>query len=388
MSWLRPTVRLRLTLLYGGLFIVASAILLALTYGLLGQALQPLDPSDPDDAEFDSGDQEGEHEGSFEEQLFAARNEERAEALSAVLTQSLVALIVTSAGAIVLGWVMAGRVLRPIRQITAHARHASEATLGERIGLRGPPDELKELGDTIDAMLGRLESAFAAQRWFAAQASHELRTPLAVIHAEADVALAAPDATDRERRLGAAVRAAADRSERLVDGLLALARSESTLRDNTRLDLAELVGDVVGEQARAADAAGISLDLELETAPIAGDRMLLERLVGNLVENAIRHNHRGGWVRVSVTMHAGTAVLRVANSGPALASGTVAALFEPFQRGRSGGPDRPRGFGLGLAIVRSVAIAHDGEVEAISPAEGGLVVTVRLPTAVTPPSSA
>jgi len=241
-SWLRPTVRLRLTLLYGGLFIASSALLLALTYGLLGRSLQPLDAPDPDDVSFESGDQEGEHEGSFEEQLFEARNEERAEALSAVLTQSLVALFFTSAGAIVLGWVVAGRVLRPIRHITAHARRASEATLGERIGLRGPPDELKELGDTIDAMLSRLEAAFAAQRWFAAQASHELRTPLAVMRAEADVAVAAADATERERQLGEAVRTAVDRSERLVDGLLALSRSESTLLGNARIDLAELVG--------------------------------------------------------------------------------------------------------------------------------------------------
>lgn len=387
MSWPRPTVRLRLTLLFGGLFIVSSVLLLALTYGLLGQALSPLEPPDPDEVEFESGDQEGEHEGSFEEQLFEARNEERAGALSAVLTQSLIALVLTSAGAMVLGWAVAGRVLRPIRQITGHARRASEATLGERINLRGPPDELKELGDTIDAMLGRLEAAFAAQRWFAAQASHELRTPLAVMRAEADVALTAADATERERRLGDAVRTAVDRSERLVDGLLALSRSESTLRDSTPIDLAELVGDVVGEQARAADAAGVSLDLSLETAPVVGDRMLLERLVGNLVENAIRHNHRGGWVRVSVTPHAEHSVLQVANNGPPLAPSTVAALFEPFQRGRSERSGRPRGFGLGLAIVRSVATAHDGEVEAISPAEGGLVVTVRLPAAVSPPPS-
>jgi signal transduction histidine kinase len=232
---MRTTIRLRLTLLYGALFIMASFLLLALTYGLLVRALPPLDPADTDEIEFESGPQ-----GSIAEQIIEARIDERAGALAEVITQSLVALVLTSAGAIVLGWVMAGRALRPMRQITAHARRASEATLGERIGLRGPPDELKELADTIDAMLGRLEAAFAAQRRFAAQASHELRTPLAVIRAEADVALAAPDATERERRLGEAVRAAADRSERLVDGLLALARSESTLRDSAQFDLAEL----------------------------------------------------------------------------------------------------------------------------------------------------
>lgn len=387
MNWPHPTIRLRLTLLYGGLFIAASALLLALSYGLLGQSLQPLDRPDSNQEDDHSGDQEGEHQGTFEEQLFEARNEERAGALSAVLTQSLVALVVTSAGAIGLGWVVAGRVLQPIRQITVHARHASEATLGERIGLEGPRDELKELGDTIDGMLGRLEAAFAAQRRFAAQASHELRTPLAVMRAEADVALTAADATERERRLGAAIRTAVDRSERLVDGLLALSRSESTLRESARLDLAELVGDVVGDQARAADAAGLSLDLALETATVMGDRMLLDRLVGNLVENAIRYTPRGGWVRVAVATEAGSAVLRVANSGPVLAPQVIADLFEPFQRGRSDRTGRTRGFGLGLAIVRSVATAHDGEVAATSPAEGGLVVTVRLPAADTPLST-
>jgi len=386
-NWPHPTIRLRLTLLYGGLFIAASALLLALTYGLLGQALQPLDRPDPDEVENDSGDQEGGHEGSFEEQLFEARNEERAGALSAVLTQSLVALVMTSAGAIGLGWVVAGRVLSPIRQITAHARQASEATLGERLGLQGPPDELKELGDTIDGMLGRLEAAFAAQRRFAAQASHELRTPLAVMRAEADVALTAVDATERERRLGAAIRTAVDRSERLVDGLLALSRSESTLRESARLDLAELVGDVVGDQVRAADAAGLALDLALGTATVMGDRMLLERLVGNLVENAIRYTPRGGWVRVSVGTEVGSAVLRVANSGPVLTPQVGTDLFEPFQRGQGDRPGRTRGFGLGLAIVRSVAIAHEGEVAASSPPEGGLVVTVRLPAVSTPPSA-
>lgn len=381
MNWPRPTVRLRLTLLYGGLFIAASILLLALTYGLLGVALAPLEPADLDDPEVQAGNQVEEDDDTIEERLFEARNEERAEALSAVITQSLVALVFTSVGAMLVAWVVAGRVLQPIRQITAHARRASETTLGERIGLRGPPDELKELGDTIDAMLGRLEAAFTAQRWFAAQASHELRTPLTVMRAEADVALAATDATARERRLGEAVRASVDRSDRLVDGLLTLARSEGTLRDQVRIDLAEIAGDVVGEYARAADAASISLDLTLATAPVAGDRMLLEHLVGNLVENAIRHNHPGGWVRASVSPEAGWAVLRVANGGPVLKSDAVAALFEPFQRGRGANPSSPRGFGLGLTIVRSVATGHDGKVEAAAPQAGGLIITVRLPLA-------
>ena len=297
------------------------------------------------------------------------------------------ALLVTSVGALALGWVVAGRVLRPIQSITAHARHASEATLGERIGLRGPPDELKELADTIDGMLDRLQAAFEAQRHFAAQASHELRTPLAIIRAEADVALAAPDVTERERRLAESTLMAADRSERLVDGLLALARSESTLRDDARLDLADLVGDVVGEQVRAADAAAVTLDLALASAAVAGDRALLERLVGNLVENAIRYNRPGGWIRVEVDSTDGAATLRVANSGPVVPPDVVATLFAPFQRGPANGRNRPTGFGLGLAIVRAVAAVHGGNVTATAQGEGGLAVTVRLPLASSPPPS-
>ena len=181
-------------------------------------------------------------------QIDALRKEERQSALRQVRIQAWIALVVTSAGALLLGWLIAGQTLAPIREITAHAQHASEETLDERIDLRGPPDEFKELADTFDSMLDRLQAAFESQRRFAAQASHELRTPLAIIRAESDVALAAPDVTEREVEYATSIRDAADRSERLVDGLLALARSESTLRDSRRVDLAELAGDVVGEQ--------------------------------------------------------------------------------------------------------------------------------------------
>lgn len=379
LNWPHLTIRLRLTLLFGGLFILSSVFLLALTYGLLGQALSPLDLPEPDDFITTGDDAEMDHEDSIEEQVFEARNEERAGALQAVLSQSILALILTSVGAMALGWTMAGRVLRPVRQITAHAQRASEATLGERIGLRGPPDEIQELGDTIDAMLGRLEAAFTAQRSFAAQASHELRTPLTVIRAEAEVALAAPDVTPRERQLGETVRRAADQSERLVDGLLALSRSESTLRDNAMLDLADLAGDVVGGLIPIANTRGVTLELSLNTAVVLGDRMLLQRMMGNLVENAIRYNVREGWVQVSVETHHDQAVLRIANSGPELSSETLASLFEPFQRGRHPGSERLRGFGLGLTIVRSVAHSHSGSVNAVPAAAGGLVVTVCLP---------
>jgi signal transduction histidine kinase len=390
----QPTVRLRLTLLYGGLFLATGILLLALMYGLLARTLgdgRDDDGNKPPSQRTgqgggDGSDQQGPgaaaKQQTVEQQIDDARHEERAAALGQVPVQAGIALVVATAAALLLGWVAAGRVLRPLRDITAHARHASEATLGERIALRGPPDELKELADTIDAMLARLEAAFAAQQRFAAEASHELRTPLAIIRAEADVALAAPDATERERQLASSVRDAVDRSERLVDGLLALARSDSTLRDDARADLAELVGDVVGEHARAADAGGIELDLDLDAATVAGDRTLLWRMVGNLVENAIRYNRPGGWVRVAVATEGSEAVIRVENSGPPVAPTVVAELFEPFRRGMRDRRGQPSGHGLGLAIVRSVAAVHGGSVTAKAREGGGLAVIARIPSAI------
>jgi signal transduction histidine kinase len=388
----QPTVRLRLTLLYGGLFLATGLLLLAIMYGLLAQSFQDRRGDGDGRGGHGTGQSRGDDQGvggpgadinqpSVEDQVESARQEERDAALRQVQVQGGIALVVATAVALLLGWIAAGRVLRPLRAITVHARHASAATLGDRIGLRGPPDELKELADTIDDMLARLEAAFAAQRRFAAEASHELRTPLAIIRAEADVALGAPDATERERRLADSVRDAVDRSERLVDGLLALARSESTLRDDARVDLAELVGDVVGEQARAASAAGVALDLDLGAATVAGDRTLLWRMVGNLVENAIRYNRSGGWVRVAAATEGGEAVVRVENSGPVVEPTVVAELFEPFRRGARDRRGQPSGHGLGLAIVRSVVAVHGGSVAAAAPAEGGLTVVTRFPIA-------
>ena len=395
MRWPQPTVRLRLTLLYGGLFLATGVLLLIIMYGLLARTLRDGRDGDGDGRQGqqtgqgrgggqDDGDAtETADQGSVDQRIASARDEERDAALGEVPLQAGLALAVATAVALLLGWVASGRILGPLRAITAHARHASEVTLGDRIALRGPEDELKELADTVDAMLGRLEAAFTAQRRFSADASHELRTPLAVIRAEADVALASRDASERERRLAGTVRDAVDRSERLVDGLLALARSESSLRDDARVDLAELVGDVVGEQAMAASVAGVALDLDLGAATVAGDRTLLWRMVGNLVENAVRHNRRGGWVWVAAATEGATATVHVENSGLPVDPAVVAQLFEPFRRGGQERRGHPTGHGLGLAIVRSVVAAHGGTVAASALPEGGLSVVVRLPSAPT-----
>lgn len=397
-SLVRPTVRLRLTLLYGALFFVAATVMLVLLYALLSRELQPPSgsgggppfslPAGQGPGGGGSGAQPID-QIDLVRRILQVRRDERAEALSRVPRLAIIALLVTSLGALALGWVVSGRMLRPLRQITRHARLASETTLSDRIALRGPSDELKELADTMDDMLARLESAFESQRQFAAQASHELRTPLSIIHAEADLALTAPDNTPRERELALAVRTAAVRSERLVDGLLALSRSDSSMRDNVHLDLADLAGDVAGEFIGEADAAGIRIDLTLDQAIVRGDRALLERLIGNLLQNAIRYNYSGGWVRLDVrTEMAGdrmVASVRVENSGQPIPAAEIAALFAPFRRGLNATRERTAGYGLGLAIVRSVATVHGGHIEAHPGRQGGLLVWAMLPVATPEP---
>ncbi len=378
------SVRLRLTLLYGLLFFIAGFVLLIFLYGLLNRSLDPETPMRP----FVERRQEQSQpppstendDRPVEERLADARRDERREALRQVRVQGGLALIVTGGGALFLGWIVAGRVLSPVRDITQHAREASEKTLGQRIDLQGPNDELKELADTIDGMLDRLQEAFESQRRFSAEASHELRTPLAIMRAEADVALASPNATERERALATSIIRAVDRSERLIDGLLALARSESTLRDHDQIDLAELVGNVIGEQVRDADQAGIEVDLILDPAMVNGDRALLWRLIGNLIENAIRYGKRGGWMRISVSTNDGFAEITVANNGQVVPADEVERLFKAFTRGDHG-RSAGSGYGLGLAIVRSVADAHDGTVSATPNPDGGLTVVVRIPLA-------
>jgi signal transduction histidine kinase len=387
----RPTIRLRLTLLYGGLFLAAGIVLLAGTHLLLRQRLDEAHPSGLERVERAFGPPDR-HPGAFAgslqvhtldgrsiPQFLEDENEQiKQSILDEQLFQSVVALAITASGSVFLGWVVAGRALRPVHHITETARQASERSLGARVALAGPDDELKELGDTFDAMLDRLEVAFESQRTFAANASHELRTPVAILHAEADVRLAEPGLSDSEQEFARRVQTAALRSERVIDALLALSRSQSSMIERVAIDLAELAGDVAGDLAPAADARGIDLDVTLDTAEVAGDRSLLERLIANLVDNAIRHNFEGGWLRLVVGAAPGVATITVENTGPELSGEEVGHLFEPFHRSRNGSPD---GHGLGMAIVRSVAAAHGGAARAAPREGGGLMVTVQLPLA-------
>jgi signal transduction histidine kinase len=276
------------------------------------------------------------------------------------------------------GWVLASRALRPLRQITRTANRVADRSLHERIGLDGPDDEVKELADTIDAMLQRLDRSFDAQRRFVANASHELRTPLAVNRTLLEVALGEPDVSDDLRQLGPRLLTTSERSERLIGGLLTLARSEHEVTTPAPLDLAELVAEAVEHERSEAAGAGITLVADLQVAPAAGDPMLVERLAVNLVQNAVRHSPPGATATVRTGLDHDHAFFEVENPGPVLDQDGVDGMFEPFRRG-NGRTSDDRGVGLGLSIVRSVAQAHGGRVSARPRPSGGLVVRVELP---------
>ncbi len=297
-------------------------------------------------------------------------------ALHRLLIEYAVALVVMTALSVVIGWLLAGRALAPLREITATARRVSSENLGERIDLPGPADELRELADTFDGMLARLDSAFASQRHFVANASHELRTPLAIMRTEVDVALADPGASaDELREMGEAVRDTVDRCERLIASLLLLARSEAATGHEEPVDIAALAGDCITDLWARAEEAHVEIRDDLEPAWTSGHPGLLERLIANLLDNGIHHNVPGGYLQVQTRTDGDEVELVVANGGEPIDPKRVEELTQPFRR-----LDRSvRGFGLGLSIVRSIAQAHHGTTVLFAPASGGLEVRVTLP---------
>jgi signal transduction histidine kinase len=346
------SVRLKLTLLYGGLFLLAGAGLLAVNYALVrsqltlpfGIRIESRGPGLPDalgDAPglvlmragaADGGDQfvaaapSPEAVAAVRREAEAVRSELQAATLQQLLTQSGTALALMALVSVGLGWLVAGRVLRPLSAITATARRLEGSTLHERINLQGPQDELKELADTFDQMLGRLDAAFETQRRFVADASHELRTPLAIARSEVDVALADRETDPAElRAMAGRVLEANQRSERLIEDLLTLARSERQLRAAEPLDLAMAAADALEVAAPEVARLGLRVSRVLGAAPVTGDRALLERLVANLVENAVRHNRPGGWVEVDTGRAGSVSVVRVANGGLPIPPDQVAA---------------------------------------------------------------
>ena len=394
----RRPVRLRLALIYSGLFLLAGAVLLTVTYGLVADSLPTTaaasqagkflaDPSLYPGAKLckENAKNPAQVEGCKEAATKAAQQianasvqAARAQTLRHLLFYSLAGLAAMALVSALLGWIVAGRVLRPVHAITAAARRASEENLGERIGLTGPADELKELADTFDAMLARLESAFASQRRFVANASHELRTPLTVMRTAIDVTLAKPRRTpDQLEAMAAEVRQAAERAEALIEALLTLARSDRGQGPRSALDMAVFAEDALDAAAAAIKAGSLTVRPVLEPGTAVGDPVLVERLVTNLVDNAVRHNVPDGWLEVTTGSEDGMAFISVANSGPVIPDAEVPALFEPFRRRCP--HDGPAGTGLGLSIVQSVVSAHHGNVVARPGPYGGLEITVVLP---------
>ena len=377
--WWRSTVRVRLTLLYAGAFFLAGAALVALMYFSLGQAL---------------GRQQTAQLGVTQHMPEATATEmcmqlerDRDDTLNSMLIVSLIALGIVGVTAGGFGWLLAGRALHPLQQMTATARRVADGGLHERIALDGPRDEIKDLADTLDAMLERLDHSFDSQRRFVANASHELRTPLTINRTLIEVALDDPQANEALRQLGTTLLAVSLRHERLIDGLLALASSEQRLTEVTPVDLADIAQYVTNESRGAAQAAHIDIHTHLRPAPVAGDLVLLERLTQNLLDNAIRYNLlEHGEVTLTTDTVDGHAQLTVENTGPHIPPYAISSLFEPFRRlattERLVDPDTrstSRGAGLGLSIVRSVVRAHGGEVDACPGEHGGLTVEVRLP---------
>ena len=376
---MRISLRWRLTLAYGALLTVAAAVLLAVAVIVADQTVAAT-PGFPPDTQVDivtaDGDTVTVTAGAVQEAL-------RDQARDAILrTGGLAFGCVVLAGAAA-SYLVAGRVLRPVSDLTATARRLSTATLAERISYAGPRDELAELADAFDEMVGRLDAAFAGQQRFAANASHELRTPLTVIRAEVEVALADPDATAEDLRTSAEiVREATIRADALVESLLILARSEAEaehglLSRRQPVDLATLVPAALAAIGSETTERDLSIESELAPARTVGDPELLSRLVANLVENAVRHNVDGGWVAVRCGESEAQAWLTVANTGTDLEQSELGDLVRPFRRGGEGRSGVP-GVGLGLSIVRAVVAAHHGSIALTARPEGGLEVWVRL----------
>ena len=409
------TLRLRLTLLYGACFLVAGAVLLGITYGLVEHSLPAQQaivirgvtaaiPSPP-----------GRTYPPGKENLFfrnvptrpstdavpppfvrtalrnAAKklqhvaqvevNTARQSQQSALLTESGVALVIMAFVSIALGWIVAGRALAPLVTMSARARQITEDNLHERLAIGARDDELGELAQTFDGLLGRLQRAFESQRRFVANASHELRTPVTLERALVEVALSDPQASvESLRECCQNVLAAGEQQERLIEALLTLARGQAGIEAHDRVDLGEIVGDLVALRDPAQD--GIEVRTRIEPAVIQGDWALIERLVANLLDNAVAYNLAdGGWVEIETAVISGRPDLRVSNSGNPLPADRIAELFEPFRRLDGERINGDHGLGLGLSIVSAIATAHHGRLDASAPPEGGLVVELSFPPA-------
>ena len=366
-----PTVRLRLTLLYGGLFLLSGLVLLVITY-LIFRHYTGVNLIVP------SGSHGSPSQNAETELRFAEIVRRDTDALHQGLFRSVIVLAIMTVVSIAFGWLIAGRVLRPLRTMTATTRQISERNLNERLALPGPRDELKDLADTIDGLLARLEAHVAEQQRFAANASHELRTPLATTQALLDVARSDPNRDDGE--LVERLQAVNSRAIDLTEALLLLSRADQRSFTRDQVDLSLIAEEATEGLLPLAARRGVTVEISGEPIPTTGSRALLLQLTTNLVHNAIVHNlPEGGTVSVTAGAQPDGAVLTVENTGVELDPQLVSTLTEPFLRGTERVHTHQTGVGLGLAIVKSITAAHDGTLTLTPRPGGGLLVEVRLP---------
>jgi signal transduction histidine kinase len=402
----RTTVRWRLTLLYGGLFLICGAGLLAITYALVDRA-NTQGPANQHFAIVENPASPPPDQVVAAKQAFSRRTARLPTRLQKLLrtnngraavafggsgqriadmhqleVESVIALAIMAVISGALGWLVAGRVLRPLRTMTATAQQISEVNLHERLAMLGPRDELRQLGDTIDGLLERLQGAFDAQRRFVANASHELRTPLTVSRAMLEMVIGDPGATvETFRATSEMVLEESGQQEQLIDALLGLAHGQRGIDHPEPVDLAAIVIDALQTHDLEAAAQGLQVDVSLNPGPICGDRRLIERLVSNLLENALRHNLPDGRIWVRVETLAGRPSLAIANTGPLVPADEVQRLLQPFQRLAPDRVGHREGLGLGLSIVAAIAGAHEATLDVQPGRHGGLEIEVRFPHA-------
>jgi signal transduction histidine kinase len=390
-SWLRPprrTARLRLTALCAGLCLFSGVLLLGILYLLVDRAVNAQPPGQglSQKAVPASATTQGAISVSHGAVSMvgwsrdAAARKQLGTWMGQLLTGSGIALGIVAVIAIAAGWLVAARVLRPLATITATARRISASSLHERLALHGPDDELKDLGDTLDDLFARLQAAFEAQRHFVANASHELRSPVTRERTLLQVALAdQATTTDAWRSTSQEVLAANAEQEQLIEALLTLASSEGGLDQSEPVDLSAVTGEVLLAPRPEIDRVELRVVPVTWPATLEGDPLLVERLVANLIDNAVRHNVVGGHVKIATGMKNGSAVLSVTNSGPVIPPGEVDRLFQPFQRLHARRVHHHNGHGLGLSIVRAIATAHGAAIDAYAEPDGGMTIDVTFP---------
>ncbi|MER8070716.1 HAMP domain-containing sensor histidine kinase [Streptomyces sp. NPDC094034] len=372
------TVGRRFTILYAAGFLGSGTVLLALTFLMSGSRLTSVAPEQPPSGPPDLA--------GAEQQIRDLRRQladVHAQQNHQLLVGSLIALVVMVGVSLLLGRVLAGRVLRPLRLITAATRRISAESLHQRLAVAGPVDEVKELADTVDGLLERLEASFVAQRRFVGNAAHELRTPLATMRASLDVAVAKPEPAAQTTALADRLRIELDRVDHLLDGFLVLARAQhSTLADRTSVSLGELAQEALTARAAAITAKTLSVDDEvLPNAWTRGSPALLSRMVENMVDNAVVHNQEGGWIRIAAEHDDTETRLVVENGGRVLDQSQVDGLTRPFERLGADRTGSEGSSGLGLSIVAAIVEAHGGRLALLARPEGGLCVAAVLPSA-------